>query len=563
MASGYTDDLLADLRQRRDDEAREKLLLDKLTTECMDFEDRVTTHPIQDEQMVWNEVFQASLPVKPKERQHALDGDIRPLEECRRHCIKEAAQTEHRLRKLLTQGSGFNFSSENGDATMVGDDDLDEDMGEVDRVRAEHDLNDDRITRMQVAMRSRQAAEGTKDNLMRKLYAHGVSRIKKLNINVAGWAKDISPILTHGVGGLLAAHWDDLAGFDQSGEEGLIDTYDLGLTSIDPKTAENKISQIRGFTLYLDALSKSPPFRVEDVFSYCMRCLEAGKIVKETVFNSIISTLAPLQLLVGDFFTERVCKTFVIKLRDALKRDAIEKCEPWSGDVSSFKSGSIDRYMAILWTLSGTRFSTISALRLDHVMLGSVDGVTCRVLTFWSDKVVERQGRQVCLSCNCADGQNPKLSWCAVHADVDVEGLRQAMTVFGWERLRAKMGVKMHSMRRRVALEIERLLRSPLCVGSLALKRWEINCFLGWALSSAMFEGYTFDHASQLLVEFPLATRYLLESISLTVSLETRGGGRSVGGVPLRQQIMMERHAMIRTIASNQEAFAFEDIDDI
>ena len=60
----------------------------------MDFEDRVNSNPIQDDQKVWNGVFQASLPIKPKERQHALDGDIRPLEECRRHCSKEAAQTE-------------------------------------------------------------------------------------------------------------------------------------------------------------------------------------------------------------------------------------------------------------------------------------------------------------------------------------------------------------------------------------------------------------------------------------------------------------------------------------
>ena len=123
-------------------------------------------------------------------------------------------------------------------------------------LKTEHAKPEQQLDKLNRLANRKKVHGAVKDDLLKRLYRQGLRLMKEKQIDPKGWTKDISALLTHGVNGYIGRNWDVIAGFSTTGE-GIVDSYDLGLTSIEDSTARNKLSQLTGFCLYCDAWEKS------------------------------------------------------------------------------------------------------------------------------------------------------------------------------------------------------------------------------------------------------------------------------------------------------------------
>ena len=122
------------------------------------------------------------------------------------------------------------------------------------------------------------------------------------------------------------------------------------------------------------------------------------------------------------------------------------------------------------------------------------------ILTLWHDKIFDRQGRQIVLSCNCSLGIPSEVQVCPVCNPVTNTELLHAFNRENWMSILKQFSIKMHAMRRRLALLIVIYnLRSP---AALKIKIKHANCFMGWTDKSKMLDIYTEDIDKHLNLDF-------------------------------------------------------------
>jgi hypothetical protein len=353
--------------------------------------------------------------------------------------------------------------------------------------------------------------------LLTSALSTGLDLLELDNFDVKGWTKDIS-IICHGLDNAPlqtifnnAAGWDDVE----------LDPYDLGITCCVPGTQKNKLSMLNGFLLYCHHLDKKAPWTLQDIYSFQLRLVEGGRQVRTTHFNGIVSALAPLNLLRSNGLFSTIKTDLGRQIGNSSEKQDVKKCPPWNGlcDLRIFSLQPAKKLMLALWVLSGARFSTICQLTAADVAYITVKGFQCTAITLWFDKIFDRQGRTVVLTCNCSPGIPAELQLCPTCPKLSIQELQQAFTLDGWFALQKTLGCPYHAMRRRVAIEIAKLNNSRSVTYRIPMQ--SINIYMGWVLTSHMHREYIYDLDKHEDKIFPIATPSLLHNLQLTTYIES------------------------------------------
>ena len=270
----------------------------------------------------------------------------------------------------------------------------------------------------------------------------------------------------------------------------------------------------------------------------------------------ICMALAPLGLMHEGMWQPTLAKHYKGRVKQALLYDEPLKCPPWDGICGNIQHGSTLHYMLMIWLLTGTRFSTICKLRISHLDTAILEGEPNLIITFWDDKILQKRGRQVATGCCCSSKLEQGQQWCPVCFTVDREDLSNMMSSEGWDQLQKLLDCRMHSMRRRIAIEIMKHNKKEKS-GKNVILLVEINLFIGWAETSKMFDSYVVDFEKVRKYDFPIPLEGLLKSIRRTVLLETKGVGVNRAGVRLRLEIEAANNSMVEAIKYNEHVSQF------
>jgi hypothetical protein len=207
--------------------------------------------------------------------------------------------------------------------------------------------------------------------------------------------------------------------------------------------------------------------------------------------------------------------------------------------------------MLALWALSGARFSTICQVTGADINYVSVRGYGCVAATLWFDKIFDRQGRTIVLTCNCSPGIPADLQLCPTCPHFSKAELVNALTLDNWFSLQKSLGCPYHAMRRRVAIEIAKLnIARPV---NLRVSMQTINVFMGWVVRSLMHREYTFDLEKHEDAAFPIAMPSLMRNLELTSYVESTDALTSSGIKAVRQNILKTtQHYRQRLLANDR-----------
>ena len=344
---------------------------------------------------------------------------------------------------------------------------------------------------LELALDRKNVSRKVKRSLLVEAYSMGIENLTKMGISPLGWTKDLSSILTTGSQGLISQDFNLRAGWNN---KETLDAYDLGISCVIPATAENKISLIRGFLLYVNSFDKPPPWTLEDVYSFVLRLAASGYTIKGTMMTSIVRDLLPFRLILDSFGSfHSQFSMYKEMLTNAGKKEEVTKCKPWGGAASLEQATRMQKWMLALWINAGTRFSTMKQLTYTDVMQMTLKGIDVIVLTLWSDKILCRQGRQLVLSCSCVLGLDQDCQLCPVCNFPSGLEMMTSLIPMAWVNLANCFQIVHHAMRRRMAIELYRYNLRQSAAGKILIKY--INLFLGWTEKSKMFLDYTADYA--------------------------------------------------------------------
>jgi hypothetical protein len=278
---------------------------------------------------------------------------------------------------------------------------------------------------------------------------------------------------------------------------------------------------LAAFLLYCHGLGKQAPWALQDIYSFQLRLIEGGKVVTITQFNAVVAALAPLGLLQANALFQTIKNDLGRQVKLAAQRGDVKKCAPWHGntDLGARANEPAKKLMLAIWLLTGARFSTICQLEQQDLSFTTVKGQRVLAVTLWYDKIFERQGRTVILTCNCVPGMHQDMQLCPLCPEVNDFDISTALTREGWFQLQKELGCPFHSMRRRLALEIARInLHRPT---NRKIKLEAINIFMGWVRRSLMHGDYTFDLHLHPAEAFPISLPSLVRNIELTAYVES------------------------------------------
>ena len=392
-----------------------------------------------------------------------------------------------------------------------------------------------------------------KNSLIWQAYKDGLDRLAAENISVAGWTKSLSSILCAGTKGGISKDFDDLAGWD---DHCSVDAYNLGITCVVKGSLENKVSTVRGFLLYMQTFNKKSPWLLEDIFSFCLRLIAAGYVGNAAAFSSIVRDLLPLRLIRDNFgsFSEQI-RGLRWQLSNAFKRDSIHKCPPWQGSASVKDATSSVRWMLALWLCAGTRFSSIQYVRAGDIMSAKVKGYPVVIVTLWQDKIIQHQGRQVVLSCNCQLGLQENEQLCPVCKHPGVMAASACLSPSGWDAVRVSFNIPLHAVRRRMALEILKFNMNSS--GKRTIAAYKINIFLGWVKQSKMFKDYTSDWRKTVNAIFLHSIPALERNIELTAFVESEEFSMGPSSRDIRGNV---KDKVVKLLRGVQDAEEFWDL---
>jgi hypothetical protein len=357
----------------------------------------------------------------------------------------------------------------------------------------------------------------TRTALLSSALQSGIALLDSQGFDMRGWTKDIS-ILCHDLdNSQLQAIFNKAAGWDDVE----LDPYDLGITCCVPDTQANKLSLLSGFLLYCHHLDKKAPWSLQDIYSFLLRLVEGGRRIRPTQFNSIVSALAPLELLTANGLFTTVKNDLARQIGNSSEKTDVKKCAPWNGrcDLRALHHNPLRKFMLCIWLLSGARFSSICQLTGADVARVCVKGHKCIALTLWFDKIFDRQGRTIVLSCNCVPGTPSDLQFCPVCLHIPPDELVAGLSLDSWFALQKSLACPFHSMRRRLAIEYARL---NICRSvNTRFKLPMINVFMGWVLRSLMHREYSFDLDQHPADQFKIPLPSLGLNLELTFFVES------------------------------------------
>jgi hypothetical protein len=386
------------------------------------------------------------------------------------------------------------------------------------------------------------------DKLLVKNLNQGIRNLKEQGFDLTGWTKDLS-VICHGVDNpSLKATFDEAAGWDDD----LLDCYDLGISCCAPQTNRNKVSLLRAFLLFCYELEKSPPYSLQDIYSFLLRVIESGKRISNVQFNAISAALLPIGLIIETPAFSVLRSELGRMIKQAGNKQDVKKCEPWDGrcNLPQLHACQPKLFMLAVWALSGARFSTISQLRASHVQRVKVKGESVIALTFWYDKIFQRQGRHVILSCNCSPAFPGNLNLCAVCAQVSDADLNAYLTLSSWKAFQKELQVQMHVFRRWIAIEIAKYNLRSSSVNKIAKER--INVYLGWATGSNMIMEYSHDLHKYKDKVCPILIPSLIHNINLTYFVETADWEKNKDIKNFRQAIISSSFALVEQIKDDE-----------
>ena len=249
-------------------------------------------------------------------------------------------------------------------------------------------------------------------------------------------------------------------------------------------------------------LRKTPPYSLEDIYSFGLRRLSCGIPWREDDFVSLGEEMISLKLLHADPTFPIVFQMLRRKTRNAASReDKAVSARPFQSDLRDAKGKKIHLNRAEhcqigIWLLTACRFSSAVGIALADLQITIFQQEPCLCVQVWQDKVMKQRGRRILLTCNCAPKNHPakdnkEHEYCPIceftkiSKDLPKRELHETFSSNGWESLSSKMHQANHSLRRRWAIQLRKDRDTPKKEKELPLSI--INNFVGWAERSRMF----------------------------------------------------------------------------
>ena len=310
----------------------------------------------------------------------------------------------------------------------------------------------------------------------------------------------------------------------KNANEGLVDPADAGFRAREIATEKNRLSRMNLFIRFATILGVEPPYSLAFIGTFVSRLINLEFASADQYASTIIAELQSIGELTSrnpwDFDYEHAL--LLRQLTAKHKKADPQKCKPWDGRTKSLTTP--EKSFLLLWAMTGLRYDTFARIKNSDVQIETFFDREGKEkprrikLRCWKDKVGPRQGRNVRVACNCRKGEAGEVldnDFCFLHNDkLAIPNLDQWEYNAGLKLLR-KLGLGRHTMRRRLAIEVQKMRLKRKIMAKLITER-AVKVYFGWSPYSKQLTSYTVDIDTFYHEQFPIPLYNIQESIELT-----------------------------------------------